>query len=247
MLVSMENKILNLGFLCFLCFLLMPQPSEAEDVNHPLYKLNSALLENDNNTAKHILVTDLKGETDLVSRFGEFAACKSLDIASIHGSLEIMNLILRMGVNMECSILERSGDTPLMNAYMAGKRETVQYMVEEGADINFPNNFGATTFWVAVTEGDTDYVTFFLKHDANLEQSGRFPDPLKEENGIVRNVTPLMMASARGHIEIVELLIKNGAFIGIQDIYGRDAMHYAKSSGHKDIADLLRIEIKRLQ
>ena len=53
------------------------------------------------------------------------------------------------------------------------------------------------------------------------------------------NDTPLLIAARKGYIDIVKLLIKNGAKINIQDDYGDTALHAATFNGHKDIVKFL--------
>ena len=134
-----------------------------------------------------------------------------------------------------------------MSAYMSGNREMVKFLVKGGADVNFENKFGATTFWVSVKEGDLDYISFFLKHNAFLEQPGRYPDPLREKDGIVMNLTPLMVAAEGGHYKVVKILIDAGAFLGIQDSEGRDARGYALKSGNDNIVTLIDGYLKALE
>ncbi len=240
-------NVVRLILFLFIQFVGVVRLSFADDVTHPLYKLNTALLDNNNTEAQHILEGDIKNENNLIEKFGEFAVCKTLDIAVGHASFDVVRILLEKGADTECSIWDKSGDTPLMSAYMSGNREMVKFLVKGGADVNFENKFGATTFWVSVKEGDLDYISFFLKHNAFLEQPGRYPDPLREKDGIVMNLTPLMVAAEGGHYKVVKILIDAGAFLGIQDSEGRDARGYALKSGNDNIVTLIDGYLKALE
>ena len=54
--------------------------------------------------------------------------------------------------------------------------------------------------------------------------------------------TALHLASSRGHLDIVRLLLTEGADITIADNDGMTALHWASSRGHLDIVRLLLTE-----
>ena len=49
-----------------------------------------------------------------------------------------------------------------------------------------------------------------------------------------------MVAAFTGRMEVIELLIENGADVNAKDEDGGTPLLYATLSGHKEIADLLR-------
>jgi ankyrin repeat protein len=49
----------------------------------------------------------------------------------------------------------------------------------------------------------------------------------------------LSYAAKRGHKEIVELLIANGADVNTKDVVGMTPLHIAARRGHKEIVELL--------
>ena len=51
--------------------------------------------------------------------------------------------------------------------------------------------------------------------------------------------TPLHVASAAGHVEIVQMLLKKGARPHVRDNNGRTALDLARAGGHDEVARLL--------
>jgi ankyrin repeat protein len=47
------------------------------------------------------------------------------------------------------------------------------------------------------------------------------------------------VAAARGHVRVVDLLLRHGAKVGLQDINGRTALHHAARHLHNEVADML--------
>ena len=58
--------------------------------------------------------------------------------------------------------------------------------------------------------------------------------------GMPEGGTALMLAAQRGNIQAVRLLLSMGASAEVKDSAGKNAVDYASSANHKEIADLLR-------
>jgi ankyrin repeat protein len=85
-----------------------------------------------------------------------------------------------------------------------------------------------TNIWIAAKAGDLDEVQRLVGHDASLL------------NAVDRNgYTPLMWASARGHINVVGWLIDKKAAIQETSNHGFSALWFACTHGHPLVARLL--------
>jgi ankyrin repeat protein len=52
-------------------------------------------------------------------------------------------------------------------------------------------------------------------------------------------MTPLLLASGRGHAAVVDMLLRNGADVDAEDSRGRTALHHATAGQHLDVMRLL--------
>ncbi|CAJ0831936.1 2114_t:CDS:10 [Entrophospora sp. SA101] len=87
-------------------------------------------------------------------------------------------------------------------------------------------------FYDAVAKGDIDYIRELIdKNIINKDIDVNEKDYL--------NRSPLHLAVLNGHLEIVDLLLKNGAKITAKMNDGRTSVHLASQHGHLDILDLL--------
>ncbi|MFD2942349.1 ankyrin repeat domain-containing protein [Flavobacterium notoginsengisoli] len=68
---------------------------------------------------------------------------------------------------------------------------------------------------VAVCKGDFESVKKIIEYGADV-------------NKVIRNMTPLMLAARYNHVEIVKILLANGAKPSIENEQGFRALDYAK-------------------
>jgi ankyrin repeat protein len=123
--------------------------------------------------------------------------------AGAEGLLEILRIVNEAGADP--AITNRFGGVALIPASERGHVETVRYLLEESdVDVDHVNNLGWTALLEAVILGDGG-----LRHQAIvalLMDAGADPE-LADRDG----VTPLAHARARGHAEIVAILVEAGA------------------------------------
>ena len=106
-----------------------------------------------------------------------------------------------------------------------GHKETVELLLNSGADPNIQNKFGQTALIMASCEGHTEIIELLLNSGADPNIQNKF------------GRTALYCASCKEYKEIVELLLKANADPNIQDKKGGTAYYVAQS---KDIKDLLK-------
>ncbi|KAA0172617.1 hypothetical protein FNF27_05843 [Cafeteria roenbergensis] len=122
---------------------------------------------------------------------------------------------------------DADGTTALMAAARHGHNDTVELLLDRGADLGATGSYGTTALTAAAAGGSKATVELLLDRGADLAA--------KDSMGY----TVLMAAAARGHKDTVELLLDRGADLAAKDSDGKTALMRAASSGNKDMVKLL--------
>lgn len=134
------------------------------------------------------------------------------------GSLDTLKYLMKTDAQHDIHAQNYLGFTPLHSAIaFGGGEEIAKFLVQQGANINQPNNIGETPFHFAVSRSK-DLVDFFVSKGANV----RAPDPLKE--------TPLHKAAFSGSLEAVQHLMSTDAQhdINALDIFNHTPVDVAR-------------------
>ncbi|HUU16095.1 MAG TPA: ankyrin repeat domain-containing protein [Sedimentisphaerales bacterium] len=110
--------------------------------------------------------------------------------------------------------------TLLRVAAWAGRVDEVETLISKGVDVNAPCKLDSLIFqriWGAQVGLDTW-----------LEAS------------LTNTTTPLHSAAEKGHKDIAELLVANGADVNAENKWGETPLQQAKEKGHTEIAEILR-------
>jgi len=167
--------------------------------------------------------------TDFVNIRRHNGVC-ALSAASISGNLDIINILIKKGanVNNRCNIENIS---PLIMASQFGHIDSVKILIKNGAIINTYTFQEIGPLYLASYYGHIEVVKELIENGADINK-------YESKDGF----TPLYAATIRGHIQIVKLLIEVtpvGANINICDHYGRSPLFVASEFEHIDIATVL--------
>lgn len=136
--------------------------------------------------------------------------------------------------NINLNLIDDKNRTPLLLASQLNLPNIVLALLECGANIDMPNNYGITALHEAAGNNCYDVVKILVEKGANI-------NAVSEDN-----ITPLMCAVAWGYKNIVIYLLKCGANISIKDNYGMTAYDIANEKGEYEIVDLLQREAKQV-
>ncbi len=122
------------------------------------------------------------------------------------------------------------GFTALALASYLGQKESAEYLIDKGADLNAPakNETGYTALMGAVSQNHNEVAKLLLKKGANVNH--------QYEGGF----TPLMHAAFAGNVELVNLLLENGADPNARNGEGKTPLTFARERGHDSVVELLR-------
>jgi ankyrin repeat protein len=160
-------------------------------------------------------------------------ACKKreLDVfeASVLGDLERLKNIVN---HDPASVTSYSSDgfTALALAAYLGQRESVEYLVEKGADLNAlaRNGTGYTALTGAVSQNHNEIAKVLVRKGAHVN------------HGYEGGFTPLMHAAFAGNVGLVSFLLQNGADPTAKNSEGKTPLTFAQERSNSEIIELLR-------
>jgi len=139
----------------------------------------------------------------------------SIHLASLNGHTNFVKLLLDSGVDVNCR--NDQNDTPVLWATKENHLDTVRMLISRGANLHLQNDRGATPFYWAVRYGFIDLVRLLVAEGgANIHH--------RRDLGFG---TPIILASALGHRDIVEALLDYEADVGTHIGNGTTALHAA--------------------
>lgn len=178
----------------------------------------------------------------------------ALDWAVTGGKSDIVKELLEHGVDTESD----GRNQALYLAAGEGHEDTVQMLLDNGADVNAKDWIGSTALDWAAPGGHERTVRALLRNGSNLNSRDAYENTalhwavqhetiiqLLLENGADVNAkndcgqTALCWAARDGPVAVAQLLVKHTADVDIQDRYGCTALHGAALRGREAMLHLL--------
>jgi len=146
--------------------------------------------------------------------------------AAHDGGLEQVKSLLKQGV--ACDAVDPNGATALMFAAFNGHSEIVIYLLDAGAEINLRDYLDRTALLYSSSGPFPETVKILLDRGAD-------PNIVDSDE----HFSPLMHAAAEGSLDVVKVLIANGADRSLKDVDGDDAASFAAQAGHMQVVEYL--------
>jgi len=154
------------------------------------------------------------------------------------GRVDAVKVLLAHGVDVNARETSQ-GQTALMWAVSGKHPDVVQVLVESGADVHVPSRGGFTPLLFAAREGDLVSARILVGARANVNDAA--PDDsqsLSELGGVGKNdtriVSPLLVATVRGHRALAAFLLDQGADPNANGA-GYTALHWVAGSWESEL------------
>ena len=122
---------------------------------------------------------------------------------------------------------DSSGNTLLHWAVVYGRRDIVELLLGNGADVNNRNRDGWTALYEAAKNNDKDVAELLLANNAVVDAA-------------LKGFTPLMEAASCGCTDVAKVLLAHGASVDAKNnVTGEKPLNLAAENGHRDVAALL--------
>lgn len=167
--------------------------------------------------------------SDGSNRFSDEEVLLFLDAAS-SGNEDAVRSILSKNSNeiVNAVISTGTGVTALMRAVQDNKPSVVEILLKSGADIERVRSDGCNALHLAAIFGHNGIVSALINAGADINA------------GIAKTgVTPLILASQSGNLEVVKLLLASGANVASFTENGCTPLSLAAQNGHFNVASVL--------
>ncbi|MDE1463242.1 ankyrin repeat domain-containing protein [Spartinivicinus poritis] len=145
--------------------------------------------------------------------------------AAANGEVAIVALLLRHGANLHAKSWDER--TALMHAATNDRGEVIRLLVENKAKFEAEDDEGKTALMIAAEKNSLNAAKVLLELGAKPNHFG-----------LRKTWHPLTLAAKNGHLEMIKLLLENGADIKAHSKL-HSAEHYARKHGHLDVAEFL--------
>jgi serine/threonine-protein phosphatase 6 regulatory ankyrin repeat subunit B len=176
--------------------------------------LKNASYNNHNHVVELLLKQDVRPMVDLQDDHGWTALMN----ASRHGNYELAELLLKSGADP--NIRRKSGRTALKSASGNGWDKVVTLLLKYNAEINVQDNdYGMTALMYAITAGHISVAKLLIAKTESADID------LSDNEGR----SALIIASDKGHGDVVKFLLKKGAAVYKYNKNGVSALTSAKN------------------
>uniref|UniRef100_UPI003F4B25E1 ankyrin repeat domain-containing protein n=1 Tax=Brachyspira catarrhinii TaxID=2528966 RepID=UPI003F4B25E1 len=143
---------------------------------------------------------------------------------------ELVRKLIDLGADV--NLPAQSGFTPLMASH--NNIAIAELLIEKGADIEAKDDYGINALVYASSDENEEMVKFLLAKGADANTVCEI-----ENEDMVISPTPLMNAAYNGNINIINMLLENGADINYTTDFGTTPLMMAASFNHFEAVKVL--------
>lgn len=185
--------------------------------------------------------TSSESHKDKKQKVGDTAALRQYEnILKFMKAIKVGNLeeVTKMLLNgkANANLVDHYGHSALINAVMYGHIEIVEELLKAGAHIHEIDHEGNPPLAWAARLGNKEITELLIKFGADVNPRDK---GARKYHKWGRSY-PLHEASRNGHIQIVKLLLENGAKINIENYYKETALSLATQFKHNEVVNLLK-------
>ena len=107
-----------------------------------------------------------KSEKEIMTLIGEKSPNDKLLLGAEYGILSMVKSALKDGANI--NVTQKEYWTPLIIASMEGNTEIMEYLIENGADMEHRTHFGSTAIVFAIDGNKLDAVKILVEAGTNI-------------------------------------------------------------------------------
>lgn len=155
-----------------------------------------------------------------------------LHLAGSSGFVNCVDLLLKAGARVDSTT--RTGVTPLHYAVQGGHAQAVKLLISAGAKVNCNRK---PLLLIAADDGNLEVVQILLDAQATIDCKANIKAQLDKDMEFYDFLTPLHLASSRGHHDVVDLLLRRGACVDeVTSKSEWSALDFAVLNGHAECA-----------
>ncbi|KAJ3579091.1 hypothetical protein NPX13_g1474 [Xylaria arbuscula] len=175
------------------------------------------------------LIPHFSRNTHARPNFGNFIFTEADDLLQqlIQYGTEKVSLLYLAMCPYDINAKDLRGRTLLCSAIERGFDVLARALLEEGAEISAPGNFGYTPLHTALVRSDTKLAQLLIEHGANISVANNL------------GYTPLQVSLFQRDLKMARILVKSGANISGTDAFGNTALHIAVHANDIELAELL--------
>jgi ankyrin repeat protein len=187
----------------------------------------------------------LSGNKDLANSADQYNR-KYISLAAAIGEIDIVKTFIEAGADINAGNADDLGYTPLMEAINDDRAEMVQFLLDNGADVNATDTIGGTALFRACVSARPELLKLLLKAGAAVDANNNEGSTalhyvcqhavswggwtiLETVDGVETEKPNMRIYE---HLEIIKILLDHGAAINSFNSGGYSALHFSAHTGN---------------